>query len=214
MKTIKWNASSDPEDVAADVARVLDKGGLVCLPMRGSYRIVADLTDTDAVMHLMQSKGRVKRAPALVFVASEKQLPSVAQDIDDVALRIARKHWPGPLTLRVQPTDTLPKKVFKQLGGRKSKLGVRVPDDILALAVLARVGRPLLVSSANRQKRSGESSPAQVRKTFLGRVDLFVDGGDLQPEAVSTVVDVQDGQIVVERPGAISPEALQEAANE
>ena len=212
MKTIKWSESSDIEPIVAEAARVVESGGLVCLPTRGRYRIIADLTDARAVVRLMQSKGRVKHAPALVFIDSRKRLHAVARDVDPLALALARALWPGPLTLRVQPADELPPKVLRQLGGRKTKLGVRVPDDPLARAVAARVGRPLLVSSANRQERSGESSPAQVRKTFVGRVDLFVDGGDLEALPDSTVVDVQDGRVVVARAGAISADELERIA--
>ena len=66
------------------------------------------------------------------------------------------------------------------------------------------VGRPLLVSSANPESKHGESSPAQVRKNFLGRVDLFVDAGDLPPAPPSTVVDPDAQGLVITREGAVA----------
>ena len=121
---------------------------------------------------------------------------------------MARELWPQPLTIRVQPHSGLPSKVLKQLGGTKSKIGVRIPGDPLARTIVSIMGKPLLVSSANRERKAGDSSPAQVRKTFGGRVDVFVDKGDLKPEPLSTVIDVVDGKVVVERPGAISEQTL------
>ncbi|MBW2529777.1 MAG: L-threonylcarbamoyladenylate synthase [Deltaproteobacteria bacterium] len=210
MRTIKWNDSADPWELSKEIASVLQEGGLACMPCAGRYRIFAVLHHVDAVMQLMRSKGRVSKAPALVFIDGEEQLSTVAEEIDPVALQLGRALWPQPLTIRVLPSPELPKKVFKQLGGAKSRIGVRIPSEPLVRAVVASVGSPLLVSSANRERKSGASSPAQVRKTFANQVDLFVDQGDLSPGAVSTVVDVRDGKVKVERPGAISDAQLAE----
>lgn len=210
MKIIQWKNDTERDPVCSNVARVLAAGGLVCLPCNGRYRVVADLSSPEAVMRLLQSKGRVRRAPALVLIDSESSLKRVAAEVDPLALRIARKVWPMPLTIRVKPSADLPSKVLKQLGGAKSKIGVRIPSDPLMRAVVDRVGRPLLVSSANRDRKSGAQSPAQVRKTFNATIDLFVDRGDLQPGLTSTVIDVRDGELVVEREGTLSEEALRE----
>jgi len=210
MKTIQLKNETERESACSHVARVLQGGGIVCLPCNGRYRVIADLGSTDAVMRLMQSKGRVRKAPALVLIDSEAALKQVAAEIDPLALRVARTVWPMPLTIRVKPSDGLPRKVLKQLGGAKSKIGVRIPSDPLMRAVVDRVGRPLLVSSANRDRKSGAQSPAQVRKTFGATVDLFVDRGDLQPGIISTVIDVRDGELVVEREGSLSEAALRE----
>ncbi len=204
MKTLPWSQVVDPQALCAEARPVIEEGGLVCLPCAGRYRILADFTNVDAVFRLMQSKGRVRQAPALVFIADETALPQVASEIDPIALRLAHELWPNPLTIRVKPNPELPNKILKQLGGSRSKIGVRVPGDTHAHALVRCLGRPLLVSSANREHKPGDSSPAQVRKTFGGRVDLFIDRGDLKPEGSSTVIDVKDGALVIERPGAYS----------
>jgi L-threonylcarbamoyladenylate synthase len=210
MKTIRIDDAQNVEAACAEFAAVLCDGGLVCMPCAGRYRVLADLTNTDAVLRLMQSKGRVKQAPSLVFIHDRSALDAVADGVDPLALRLASQLWPQPLTVRVTPTERLPEPVLKQLGGRKTKLGVRVPSDPLVRALVNVLQRPLLVSSANRERKAGETSPAQVRKTFNGKIDLFLDRGDLKAEALSTVIDVKDGQVVIERPGAISAETLQQ----
>lgn len=209
MKTIHWTDTTDAEQVRHQVAAVLKRGGLACLPWGGRYRVVADFGNPDAVMSLMQSKGRVHEAPALVIVYDESLLDQVTDNIDPLALKLGRAHWPGPLTIRVKPHGDLPHKLRKQLGGKKSRIGVRIPDDPLLSGLSESMGRPLLVSSANREKKAGDGSSAQVRKTFAGRVDVFVDRGDLTAEPTSTVIDVKDGKLIVERAGAISSDALE-----
>ncbi len=210
MKTIPLRTDTERDAVCDRVARVIQAGGIVCLPYNGRYRVVADLGSPEAVMRLMQSKGRVRKAPALVLIGSEAALGQVASEVEPLALNAARKVWPLPLTIRVKPSDDLPGKVRKQLGGAKSKIGVRIPSDPLMREVVDRVGRPLLVSSANRDRKSGAQSPAQVRKTFGATVDLFVDRGDLQPGITSTVIDVRDGELVVEREGTVDEKTLRE----
>jgi L-threonylcarbamoyladenylate synthase len=214
MKTVAWTPNSNRDELSRGVAKVLGEGGVVCVPCNGRYRLLADLTNVEAVLRLVQAKGRVRKAPALVFIDSEGQLSQVAEKVEKLSLRVARKFWPNPLTIRVKLSEELPTKVRKQLGGNKGKIGVRIPADPLVRAIIAEVGRPLLVSSANRERKSGESSPAQIRKNFSSSIDMFIERGDLQPGPASTVIDVKDGEIVVERAGMVSEEQLAALAAE
>jgi L-threonylcarbamoyladenylate synthase len=209
MKTIPIDELDDSHHLEA-IAKVLSAGGLVCLPCNSSYRIVADLTSEGAVTRLLQSKRRTRKAPSLVFVDDLAMLSRVTDQLDPVADKLAARLWPGPLTILVDAHPDLPEKVTKQLCKANGKLGVRVPDDSLLRQVIQKFGRPLLASSANKEKKAGAGSPAQVRKNFVSRIDLFVDAGDLPPSASSTVVDVSDGKVVITRPGAVSKEQIEQ----
>ena len=189
-------------------SNVLQQSGLVCLPCHGKYRLLAALEDSDAVMHLFQSKRRVGKRPALVFVSNEEMLRRVAADVSPLAKRLMEAFWPGPLTIQFEANPDLPRKVIKQLTRANGHIGVRIPDDPVAMAMVEAFGGPLLVSSANKEKKAGDSSPAQIRKNFVHRVDLFVEAGDLVTEAPSTVVNIDSGTPKVIRPGAISEEQL------
>lgn len=212
MKTIRWSDGGSNEEIAAEAAEVLRRGGLVCLPCGGRYRILSSLQDTDAVMHMMQAKGRVRAAPALIFIHSPDALAEVADDLDPYAVTLARRFWPGPLTLRVHPGRAFGSKVLKQLGGKKSRVGVRIPADAIALATVEAFGEPVLVTSANRERKSGEGSTAQVLKTFGRNVDLFIDAGDLRAGPTSSVIDVTSGGVRIERPGSLDDAILASAA--
>jgi L-threonylcarbamoyladenylate synthase len=208
MKTIPLRDESPGRQDLNALVRTLDDGGLVCLPCAGNYRILADLTNPEAVTRLLQSKRRTRKAPSLVFVSDLGMLTSVASAVDPLASKLAERMWPGRLTILFDAHPDLPPKVVKQLCKANGKLGVRVPDDDVARRVVADLGRPVLVSSANKERKAGAGSPAQVRKTFGNRVDLFLDAGDLRPAPSSTVVDLRDGQLVVTRPGAVSQEQI------
>jgi L-threonylcarbamoyladenylate synthase len=212
MKTIPWKDLEGDAGRWNEVCQVLNEGGLVCLPCGGSYRIVADLSSEQAVSHLLQSKRRIGWAPTLVFVKDERMLSKVAATVCPLAKRLINAFWPGPLTILFEANPELPQKVTKALTKANGKLGVRVPDHPVLQQVLRACDRPLFVSSANVASRSGASSPAQVRKNFLGRVDVFIDAGDLEPAPASTVIDVIDDQVQVTRPGVIPDQEIKRVA--
>jgi L-threonylcarbamoyladenylate synthase len=209
MKTVTLTSSQDESLLCQEIARVLKEGGLACLPCSGRYRIVADLTNEDAVLAVAQSKGRVHDAPALVFVDGEKMLDVVAAPLAPGVLQLARAIWPQSLTIRVTPHPQLPARVLRQLGGKKSRIGVRIPEDALVRATVTALGRPLYVSSANREHKPGENSVAQIRKNFGNHVQIFVDCGDLAPRPASTVVDLVEGRLVFARVGAVRAETVE-----
>ncbi len=204
--------SSPISELAQEAAAVIRDGGLVCLPCAGRYRIIADLLNNDAVTRLMQAKSRIKTAPALVFIESPDDLDQVAEEVPELARKLASELWPRPITIRAKPSSDLPKKVLKQLGGKKTRLGVRSPVSELMQEVLKAVGSPLLVSSANRQKKAGESSSAQVTKTFGAYIELFIDAGDLKPEESSTIVSIDHDSVVIERLGAVDEATIDQVA--
>jgi len=206
MKTIRLADLEQDDALFQPICRCLDDGKLVCFPGRGAYRIAADLTSKAAVGRLLQSKRRTGKAPALVFIADRAMLAQVADEVPPLAERLARAFWPGSLTILFRAHPGLPGKVVKPLLKANGRLGVRIPADPVARRISTEFGRPLLISSANVARKQGSSSPAQVRKNFMGRVDLFVDGGDLPDGGSSTVVRVEDGAYTVTREGRI-PEA-------
>lgn len=210
MQIVKQGSVGQQEAVA-QMVRVLEEGGLVCLPCNGTYRILADLTNADAVMRLFQSKRRVHKAPSLVFVDSVARLKKVVDGVEDSAQNVMDLFWPGPVTILFDASEKLPRKVIKELTKANGGLGVRIPDDEFAREVVGAFGGAVLVSSANRGKKGGETSPAQIRQNFVGRVDYFYDAGDLRPDASSTVIRISKTGMEVVRAGAVSEEDLQAA---
>lgn len=211
MKSIKLDELSKTSDHFDTIINTLESGGVVCLPCNGTYRLMADLKNEDAIIGLMQAKRRVSKAPSLVFVADEEMLAQVADDVDSKARRLIKALWPGPLTIRFDASRDLPRQVRKTLIKATGKVGVRVPDDDLCQRVVEAFGRPLYVSSANKENKHGETSPAQIRQNFFGKIGLFIDAGDLSKGSKSTVVDVKNGSVKVVRAGDVPEEKIVQA---
>lgn len=202
MKTVKFDELDDSH--ISEIAGTLDDGGLVCVPVNGSYRILADLEDSSAVMSLLQTKRRAAAAPSLVFIDDKKMLHKVVADIDPAVKPLYSNFWPGPLTIRFDANKDLPRKVQKELVKANGRVGVRVPEDAYVRQIVSELGRPVLVTSANRSNKPGESSRAQVRQNFGRGVSYFVDAGDLRDGKSSTIVEAKNGEVDIIREGAIA----------
>lgn len=209
MRTIPLRSLDDSPELYAELAEILRDGGLVCFPVGRHYGIAASLLDEDAVIRLVQSKRRSRRAPSLVFVPDRDALHDVVDQIPPQALPLMDAFWPGPLTILFRPAADLPSKVSRTLAKRHSdKLGVRISDEPLAHRLVEAFGGPLLITSANVARKVGSSSLAQVRKNFARVVDVVVDAGDLPACLPSTVVDPEaDGSPVI-REGAVPAERV------
>lgn len=193
-----------------NVKSCIESGGLVCIPCRTSYRIIADLTNPKAVNALLFSKHRTAKAPSLVFIPNYEALKSVAVNIPSKAKLLAQKLWPGELTIRFEPNEeTIPASILKPLTKAGGKIGVRVPSEPWLLKLLRELDRPLLVSSANREKKHGASSPAMIQKNFVMHVSIFVSAGDIPSSVPSTVLDFIDGEPVIKREGSITQNQIE-----
>ena len=207
MRTIQLQEMMGPEFI--NVKSCLESGGLLCIPCRSSYRIVADLTNPKAVNALLFSKHRTTKAPSLVFIPSYGDLKSVASNVPAKARKLAQALWPGELTIRLEPNEeAIPAPIVKTLTKAGGKLGVRVPSEPWLLKLLKELGRPLLVSSANRERKNGASSPAMIQKNFISHVGIFVTAGDIPDSLPSTVIDFVDGEPVLKREGSLPRERI------
>jgi L-threonylcarbamoyladenylate synthase len=197
----------------AELTQVLTDGGLACFPVNGTYRLAADATSDAAITRLAQSKRRARNHPALVLVSDLGATRSIVDGASwAITQRLTGQLWPGPLTLALPPSNKLPAKLRKLLARATGTIGVRVPDDPLAADVLRAFGRPLLLSSANLERKPGASSAATVRQRFIGAVDVWIDAGDVTPTASSTVVELTETSWKVLRDGAVSLARLERAA--
>jgi L-threonylcarbamoyladenylate synthase len=193
------------------IAAIIERGGMVAFPGKTAYRLGVDAHSVDAVRLLQQAKRRATNRPALVFVQDEQMLDGLVGAISPTAKKLMDAFWPGPLTIRLKPGDGLDRVVRKTLTKATGKLGVRIPVSPVASRILRAFGRPMLVSSANRSRKTGAQSLAQVKQNFGNLVDLLIDGGDLPAGKPSTIVDVSAKGWKVIREGSIPSASLTEA---
>lgn len=204
MKTISAESLKNNRSQWDEVVQVLQDDGLIIFPGESSYRLAAHALSHPAVQALQQAKRRAQNKPSLVFVHGAEQLRDLVESVPTHAQQLIDRFWPGPLTLRLPPSNDLPSKVRKALGKATGKIGVRVPSTEIGRQLVEAFRGPLLISSANRTKKSGAQSLAQVRKNFGNLARLLIDDGDLPPAAPSTVLDITPDGWTLVREGAIS----------
>lgn len=193
-------------------------GSLVALPTETVYGLAAVASDRTAVGRVFQVKGRPADHPLIVHVASLASAQDWVLEFPEPALELARRSWPGPLTL------VLPKApwVLDEVTGGQPTVALRVPDHPLTAQVLELVGRGLagpcglVAPSANVFGRVSPTSAADVRAGLGDRLrvgDLILDGGRCRIGVESTIVDATDGKLRVLRPGAVllDPDATRTA---
>jgi L-threonylcarbamoyladenylate synthase len=174
---------------AADVQRaaaILRAGGLVAFPTETVYGLGAAARNPAALARLYAVKARPADHPAIVHLASAEDLGAWAAEVPPAAAALASAFWPGPLTLVLRRGGGVPHAVT---GGRET-IGLRVPAQPLALALLGAFGDGIAAPSANRFGAVSPTTAAHVRESLGDDVDLILDGGPCSVGVESTIVDL------------------------
>ncbi len=181
----------------------LRAGGVVVFPTETTYGIAADATNARAVRRVSRLKGRSTAKTPPLIVASVAQARRLCR-LSPALLRLARSHWPGPLTVvaPVRPRAGLAGDVVRADG----TVAVRVSSHPTARALARRLGHPIVATSANRAGKPAARSLASARRAFTGYApvpDAWLDGGTLPRRRPSTIVAERGGRLVVLRQGAV-----------
>ncbi len=195
----------------------IGKKELVVFPTDTVYGIACDAFSHEAVEKLLEAKGRDKQSPPPVLIGNASALDGLAQEVPQLAHKLAATFWPGALTmiLKAQPSLTW------DLGETKGTVALRMPDHKIALALLQETG-PLAVSSANLSGQPAATTCQQAEAALGSKVKIYLDGGSSPKGEASTIVDMTDlsesvsesGEIVTSgkakilRRGALSREKL------
>jgi L-threonylcarbamoyladenylate synthase len=186
-------------EIARAVA-ILRSGGHVAFPTDTFYALGADALNGAAVRKVFQAKGRADGRPVPVLLADSADVMRVAREFPPLARALARRYWPGPLTLVLPAAPEMPTEVTA--GG--GSVGVRVPDHEMARTLIRAFGGPVTGTSANRSGGPPHKDAAGVRAALGGQVETILAGECGGHDAPSTVVDFSRSQPVLLREGAIS----------
>ena len=185
-------------------AELLRAGEVVALPTETVYGLAANALNPKAVARIFEIKGRPAHNPIIVHVASLDLARLCVLEWPQVADRLAKAFWPGPLTLVLPRAPAVPDIVTAS--GRT--VGVRWPSHPFIQAVIRACDFPIAAPSANLSNQLSPTNAEHVRKSLGGRIPLIVDGGQSQVGIESTVVDVSVSPPRLLRPGMIHDEAL------
>ncbi len=198
--------SPEEQETAIEAATLaIQRGELVVLPTDTVYGIAADAFDPDAVLDLLEAKGRSRTMPPPVLVSSPATVDALATEIPGYARALVEAFWPGPLTVVLQQQGSLQ----WDLGDTRGTVALRMPDHAIAREILERTG-PLAVSSANTTGMPAATDAEQAEEMLGESVTVIVDAGDSPVGESSTIVDATGAQGRVLRLGAISLDRLNE----
>jgi L-threonylcarbamoyladenylate synthase len=200
---------SSAESIRRAAALIRD-GKLVAFPTETVYGLGANALDARAVEKIFRVKGRPSTSPLIVHVASPEAARGLAAAWPESAGKLAHEFWPGPLTLVLPKRDCIPGIVTAGL----PTVGLRVPANPVALALLSESNVPIAAPSANRFTELSPTTAEHVRQSLGAQVDLILDGGPAEVGIESTVVSLAGPVPVILRPGMISQAQIAEVIGE
>lgn len=188
-------------------AEIIRNGGLVAFPTETVYGLGADALNAEAVGKVYAAKGRPSDNPMIVHISHKADMKKLTDGITPDVEALMDAFWPGPLTMVVPAKEIIPRVTT----GGLATVGVRMPEDPTARALITEAGVPIAAPSANL---SGKPSPTRcihVVEDLDGRIDAIIAGDDCKAGIESTVVDMTGEIPAILRPGVITQAMLAEA---
>jgi len=184
----------------ARAAKLILAGKLVAFPTETVYGLGANALDAAAVTRIFRAKGRPSTSPLIVHVDSVEMARGLVLDWPEPAEILARRFWPGPLTLVLPKRPLVPDIVTAGL----ATVGIRMPAHPIALDLIRGAGVPIAAPSANPFTRLSPTTAGHVRESLGGVVDLVLDGGPTRVGIESTVLSLAVSPPQLLRPGMVS----------
>lgn len=192
-----------------EVAEVIKDGGIVVFPTETVYGICVNALNKDAVKRLYEVKQRPLDKAISILVSNIEMIEEVAKDITEVEYGLIKEFFPGPLTIILNKKDIVPD-IVTAVG---STVGVRMPENEIALKLIEYSGVPIATPSANISGNPSGTELNTIMNEFKENVDYYIDGGKSKIGLASTIVKVIDGVPHILREGYITKEQIEEVCN-
>lgn len=208
---VKINSANPECSLVTYVAERIRNGEVMGMPTDTFYGLAADPYNLRAVDRVYEIKSRSHHKPLSLLIESVDQAEDLAKPLPDEFYALAKRFWPGPLTLIVQAAPRLPLKVTANTGN----IAIRVPAAEIPLAIIRKAKLPITATSANLSGASECTTAAEVRDQLADRITMIVDGGPSPRTVASTIVDLTVDEIGkpvwrVQREGAIPAQEIAE----
>ena len=205
---IRINSESPESRLIQYVAEQIRAGQVLGIPTDTFYGLAADPFNLRAVEHIYDVKSRSKHKPLSLLIESVDQAEELTRPLSEQFYALARKYWPGPLTLIMKAASRLPLKVTANTGN----VALRVPASKIAIEVVRAAQVPITATSANVSGAAECTTAEGVREQLGTKIPVIVDGGPSPRSVASTIIDLTDekGRWRVLREGAISSQEISE----
>lgn len=184
----------------------MKEGGVVAFPTETVYGLGANALNPVAVARIFELKERPSFDPLIVHIASFETLNLITGKLEENVKLLARKFWPGPLTIVLPKSELVPDIVTSGL----PTVGIRMPDNAVALELITKAGCPVAAPSANKFGKLSPTTAWHVRKQ-LPDADYILDGGKTSVGIESTIVSVEGNVCTLLRPGKITINDIEHA---
>ncbi|MDY6084647.1 MAG: L-threonylcarbamoyladenylate synthase [Dialister sp.] len=202
-KRIDAGAASFAEEIPW-LASVIRSGGLVAFPTETVYGLGGNALDREAARRIYAAKGRPSDNPLIVHVASMEDVPLYVKTIAPVQKKLMEQFWPGPLTIIFDKKEIIP----DETSGGLPTVAMRCPANEATRQIIRVAGVPLAGPSANISGRPSPTTASAVLSDLDGKIQAVIDDGTCDVGLESTIVAIEDGTIVIYRPGGVTEEML------
>lgn len=196
--------SPTPEAIEM-AARVIREGGVVVIPTETVYGLACNALDAAAVRRVFEIKGRPSENPLIVHIGEFGDLKRVAREWPEIAEKLAKKYWPGPLTMVLPKRENVPDETTAGL----DTVAVRVPRHHVALDLIRAAGCPIAAPSANVFMGLSPTSAQDIDPEIDVEVPVILDGGPCEVGLESTVIDLTEETPTILRPGLVTRAEIQ-----
>lgn len=196
----------DSIDKAADL---ILKGEVVAIPTETVYGLAADALNKNAVKKIFEAKGRPSDNPLIVHIANFEEIYNFTKNLPKEAEILAKKFWPGPLTIILKKNNIIPDIVT---GGLDS-VAIRMPDLNITRDLIKLSGKILAAPSANLSGRPSPTSYKHVLNDLNGKIPAILMGPNCTVGVESTVIDLTSNPVCLLRPGKITAEEISQVIN-
>lgn len=203
---IRMNEQHMAKEQLEKAGSIIKSGGLVAFPTETVYGLGGDALNPESSRKIYAAKGRPSDNPLIVHIAKMEDLEPIVKEIPEAARKLSEAFWPGPLTMIFQKSDIVP---YETTGGLDT-VAVRMPVHPVAMAFIEAAGGYVAAPSANRSGRPSPTSAKYVEEDMQGRIEMIIDGGDVEIGLESTIVDMTVEKPMILRPGYITKEMLEE----
>jgi L-threonylcarbamoyladenylate synthase len=187
--------------------QLLQQEELVAIPTETVYGLAANALNTDAVIRIFKVKERPQFDPLIVHVSSLARAQNLVETIPEKGVELARKFWPGPLTLLLKKKNIVPDLVTSGL----NTVGIRCPDHSVTLALLNSLEFPLAAPSANPFGYVSPTTAAHVNEQLGDKIPYILDGGPCSVGIESTIIGFENDVPIVHRMGGLMIEEIEKA---
>lgn len=198
---IKISQERPEPSLVSYAAQQIRQGEVLGMPTDTFYGLAADPFNLRAVDRVYEIKTRSRHKPLSLLIENTEQAEELARPLPPEFYALARRFWPGPLTIIVRAASKLPLKVTANTGN----VALRIPAAAIPVAVIQAAGIPVTATSANLSGATECTTAIEVRDQLQNRIGIIIDGGTSPREVASTIVDLTDSDArwKVLREGAI-----------